>query len=258
MKFNLPITVLTVLWILDFAAHLVLLVVILGRERWRRFPVFTLAIAFTALQLLTSQLLTGRLPAMTMKALFLWMAAFTALVNILVAVEIARRAFSRVKRSSWLAGALAAILVGAAVLAFWGKWPTWHMLAASPELNVVQFLAQKGLLLGNVEWVFVGLLVVALGSRAGAGFRTHTQQIAIGLMVSAMSQLGIQALWERLARSAMNRPVEEQYRMMHLGDRLFNANRVIYLLVLIWWIATLWREEPGNSMAAGPLERSLP
>jgi hypothetical protein len=251
MKFHLPITTLTVLWILDFAAHLVLLVVLMGRDRMRRFPWFSAAIAFTALQLMSSQLLIGRIPPMASKQLFLSMAALTGFFNLMVAVEIARRAFGGVKRTSWLAGALAAIAVGAAVLAFWGNWPSLEMLRQMPSLNALQLIAQKALLLGNVEWAFVGLLIVALGSRAGAGFRTHVQQIAIGLMTAAVTQLSIQAIWEHVARAAMTQPRDVQYKALQLGDRLFDANRAIYLLVLIWWIVCLWKDEKGRDQASG-------
>ena len=41
MHFNFAFTAVQVLWTLTFAAHLVLLVVLLGRDRTRRFPWFT-------------------------------------------------------------------------------------------------------------------------------------------------------------------------------------------------------------------------
>jgi hypothetical protein len=229
----------------------------MGRDRMRRFPWFSAAIAFTALQLMASQILIGRIPPMAAKQLFLSMAALTGFFNIMVAVEIARRAFGKVKRAYWLVGALAAIAVGAVVLATWGKWPPMEMLSRMPSINVLQLIAQKALLLGNVEWAFVGLLVVLLGSRVGAGFRTHVQQIAVGLMTAAIAQMSFQAIWEHIARAAMTRPTDEQYKALQVGDKLFNANRVIYLLALIWWIVCLWRDEgtgnrDQNAVTEGP------
>ena len=56
MHFHFPFTVLTALWTLTFAAHLVLLVVLMGRDRVRQFPWFTANIVLVALRLLTSQI----------------------------------------------------------------------------------------------------------------------------------------------------------------------------------------------------------
>jgi hypothetical protein len=50
-----------VLWTLTFAAQLVLLVVLMGRDRARRFPWFTAGIALYALRLMAEILLAGRM-----------------------------------------------------------------------------------------------------------------------------------------------------------------------------------------------------
>ena len=64
MHFNFHFTQIQVLWTLTFAALMVLLIVLLGRERIRRFPWFTASIVVLALRLLTSRLLFGKLPPM--------------------------------------------------------------------------------------------------------------------------------------------------------------------------------------------------
>ena len=38
----------------------------------------------------------------------------------------------------------------------------------------------------------------------------------------------------------------EYEHIVNLRENLFNANSVVYLAVLIWWIACLWIDEPGN------------
>ncbi len=50
-----------ILWTLTFAALLVLLVVLLGRDRARRFPWFTASMALTALRLIASRILYDEL-----------------------------------------------------------------------------------------------------------------------------------------------------------------------------------------------------
>ena len=73
MHFDFHFTAISVLWTLTFAALLVLLVVLMGRDRARRFPWFTASIVLVALRLLTNRLLHERLPPLTMGASrFLW------------------------------------------------------------------------------------------------------------------------------------------------------------------------------------------
>ena len=59
MHSNFDFSASQILWTLTFAALLVLLVVLLGRDRARRFPWFTASIATMGLLLLTSQLLSA-------------------------------------------------------------------------------------------------------------------------------------------------------------------------------------------------------
>ena len=60
MHFNFDFNSTQILWTLTFAALLVLMVVLLGRDRVRRFPWFTTAMALTALRMLASRLLYHR------------------------------------------------------------------------------------------------------------------------------------------------------------------------------------------------------
>ena len=66
MHFNFHFTAVQILWTLTFAALLVLLVVLLGRDRIRRFPWFTTGIVLVTLRLLVNRLLHDRLPPITM------------------------------------------------------------------------------------------------------------------------------------------------------------------------------------------------
>lgn len=258
MHFHFPFTATDILWTLTFAAHLVLLVVLLGRDRLAQFPWFTAGVVILALRILTIRLLVKRLPPMTMQTIVIVMADIAALVALLVVVEIARRAFGRVRRQSWVIGALAVMVLGAVVLKFWGPWPAWSMVTAKgtiANLRLLQLLAQKTTLLADVETIAVGLLIVLLGSRFGAGWRSHVQQIAIGLSAASIAQLVVQGIWEMVVRTAQANPailqsMTERQRVLGLGEKLSNANSTIYIAILIWWIVCLWRDEPGVSQPA--------
>ena len=78
MHFNYDFTTVQVLWTLTFAALLVLLVVLLGRDRMRLFPWFTLSMALTAVRLLASRMLYGRMAPITMSEIFLTLAVVEA------------------------------------------------------------------------------------------------------------------------------------------------------------------------------------
>lgn len=252
MHFNFGFTTVQVLWTLTFAAQLVLLVVLMGRDRARRFPWFTASIALVALRLLTSRLLFGRLPQLTMSAIFIALADLVAIVGLLVLVEMARSAFGGVRRRTFIVGTVALAAVGAAVLALWGPWPAWKTLTADSYLGVLrlmQLVAQKGELLLGVLTVELGLLIVVFGRRFKAGWRSHTQQIVVGLSTAAIAQLAVQGIWQIIAMTAVPHSREEYERILGLRDKLLNGNNVVYIAVLVWWIACLWIDERGAAAA---------
>jgi len=252
MHFNFGFTTVQTLWTLTFAALLVLLVVLQGRDRVRRYPWFTASIALVAMRLLSSRLLFGRLPAITLSAVFITLADLAVVAALLVLVEVARRAFHGAQRRTWLVGVLVPLAVGAAVLYFWGPWPDRKTLTADSYLAILRLMqlgAQKGELLVNVLTIEVGVLVVLFGRRFQAGWRSHTQQIAIGLSTAAIAQLAVQGIWQVIALKAAPQTQAEYEHILGLRDKLFNSNSVLYVAVLVWWIVCLWRDEPGTGNA---------
>lgn len=258
MHFHFPFSVLEILWTLTFAAHLVLLVVLMGRDRIARFPWFTASITLVAFRLLTSRILFGKLPQMAMSTVFIVMADLGAIIGLLVILELARRAFGGVSRATWVGWALPILVVGAVVLIYWGPWPAWKTLSSGSTLPLLQFLAQKASLLVDVENIVVGLLIVVFGGDFKAGWHSHTQRIAIGLSTASISQLGIQIVWQLIARKAAPQNMTDYQHILDLRDRLFNTNSAIYVAVLIWWIVCLWFDEPGTSTnAAIPVNETV-
>jgi hypothetical protein len=266
MHLNLDFTMAQILWTLTFAALLVLLVVLLGRDRAKRYPWFTAGIVLATLRLLSEVLLTGRLPSIIFQTISIVLADLAAIAGLLVVLELAKRAFAGAQQRAWIAGTLAVLAVGMGVLAVWGPWLKWQQLTANPTvapLNLmllaaaprdtllVSFGVDKGDLLVNLLTVELGLLVLLFGRHFKAGWRSHTQQIAIGLSTAATAWLAIQGAWEIIARTAHFHTRAEYARIMGLGSKLVNANKVVYLAVLVWWIVWLWFDEPGAAAAAG-------
>jgi hypothetical protein len=257
MHFNLGFTATQILWTLTFAAQLVLLVVLLGRERMARYPFFTASIVLFAVRLLTEVLLAGRLPMLTLRATFITLADLASILGLLVVFEIARRAFSSAGRTGVAIGTVCALAIAGTILAFWGPWPTRAEVAVdSPAalLRLMQFSAQKADTLVDLLTVELGLLIVLFGRRYQAGWRSHTQQIAIGLSTVACAWLAVRGFWEFVAGSVHPTTRQEYERVVALGGKLVNANKAVYIAVLIWWIVWLWIDEPGGKAAAAASE----
>jgi hypothetical protein len=258
---NLAFTATQILWTLTFAAQLVLLVVLLGRDRISRYPWFSASIVLFALRLLTEVLLAGRLPQMTLRTVFISLAALAALLSLVVVVEIARRAFAGASRGLWVGWSLAAVVVAGGVLAYWGPWPARAELAVDSPLallRLVQFLAQKVDMLVDVLTIELGLLVLAAGRKFQAGWRSHTQAITIGLSTIAVAWLSVQGIWQVIARTVHPLTRTDYERVINLGNKLVNANKVVYIAVLVWWILWLWYDEPkpAETISEAPVEEA--
>lgn len=259
MHFDFHFTAVQILWTLTFAALLVLLIVLLGRDRMRRFPWFTTGIVLIALRLLVDRILRGKLPPLTMAAVSLTLADLSALVGLVILVEIARKVFRRVSARAWTVWGILLLAIGGVVLWKWGPWPNWKTLSfdtAIARLQFMQFLAVKTGLLTNVLAVLLGVLVVAFGARYGAGWRSHAQRIMIGLSTAALAQLALQGVWESIVRHTLPHSRAEYEHVMNLQEKLLNSNSLVYLLVVVWWIVCLWVDEPGTAAPTGAVAAS--
>ena len=248
MHFNFDFTTAQVLWTLTFAALLVLLVVLLGRDRVRLFPWFTASIALVTLRMLIGRLLYGRIAPIQMSTVFILLGVLGSLIGLLVLVEVARRAFGGLQRSLWIVNTVGMVTVACGVLAAWGPWPVWKTLTADSQLatlRLIELVAQKGNLLAELLAVELGLVMAIFGRRFKAGWRSQSQQIAIGLSTAAISELIVLGAWQLIATRTTPHSQADVNRLVDLGARLVNGNKVVYLAVLVWWIVWFWMDEPG-------------
>jgi hypothetical protein len=254
MRFNFDFSAAQILWTLTFAAELVLLIVLLGRDRARRFVFFFSSIALSALILLVNRLLFGRMAPIVSSAIFLILSAIVTVIGVLVIVEIARRSFAGASRRAWLIGTAAVLAVAAAVLVFWGVWPAWSTFKDTSLLGILRMLqlfSDKGAVLNSVLGVELGILATLFGRRFGAGWRSHPQQIAIGLSAAGIAQIAARAIWQFIATHTIVHSQAEYDHAMNLRDRIFHANSAVYLCALVWWIVWLWLDEPGKNKDQG-------
>jgi len=254
MHFNSHFSAAQIIWTLTFAAQMVLLVVLLGRDRMKRYPWFTAAIFLMALSRLAGRLLVDRLPSITLSIVFIVLADVAAVVGFLVVVEMARKAFAGSRRMFWWNGVLAALVVAGTILAAWGPWPARKTLTADSLIAVLRLLQlgyMKADMLVDMLTVELGILVVLLGRRFGSGWKTHTQRIVIGLSTASLAQLTTQVVWQFIAKAAVPHSQAEYDKIVGLRDMLFNADGAVYVAVFIWWIVCLWMEEAGSSAEPG-------
>ena len=253
MHFNFDYSASQILWTLTFAALLVLLVVLLGRDRAKRFPWFTASIATMGLLLLTEQLLLSRVPRIAGGEIYWGLSDLDMVIGLLVLVELARRAFPGLGKLGWIIGTLAMLAVGVAVMVMWGHWPAWKTLTANSELVMIQLMqvaADKGTLLSSVLTIELGLLITLLGRRFGAGWHSHAQRIAIGLSTAALAQLTMIETLRAMGTHTHVATQAEYEHFMAVRDRLLHGNNVVFLCVVAWWITSLWIDETGAASDA--------
>ena len=261
MHFHFDFSAAQILWTLTFAAELVLLVVLLGRDRVRRFPFFTAYIVIMALLLLVGKLLFNRLAPLTASIFFLSLSAVATVVSLCVPIELARRAFAGASKRAWAIGSAIVLVLAAAVLIFWGPWPAWSTFSGRSLLVVlrgVQMFADKGSVLYAFLDIEVAVAIVLLGRRFHGGWRSHPQMIAIGLSTAGLAQLAVRLIWQLIATHTTIHSRAEYERVMTLRDRLYHANNVVFVCALIWWITWLWLDEPGSPASAAEAEPTVP
>jgi hypothetical protein len=261
MHFNFHFTAVQILWTLTFASLLVLLVVLYGRDRVRRFPWFTASVSLVALRLLTNRLLHDRLPPITMGEIVITLANVAALVGFIVLIEMARRAFGRASVRAWV-GWTAGLLAGAGLVMWkFGPWPDWKSLAFDntiARLQFMQFFAVKLGLLTDLLAVGLTVLVVAIGWRYGAGWRSHVQRILIGISTASLSQISAEAIWQTIVHHTTPHSQAEYQRVIGIQEKMLNANSAVYVLVAIWWIVSLWLDEGVTARDGSDAAVSIP
>lgn len=252
MHFSPHFNTIQTLWTLTFAALLVLMVVLLGKDRARRFPVFSISIALMAFRLLATRLLFGRLSPVVGNVAFIGLAMLTGLVNLGLVLELGWKGFRQAPRRTWLLGAGITGAIALAMVILWGPWPGWQVLTGTGiliALHGMQIVAQRSDMLADGLAVQLAILILVFGRRFGAGWRTLTQRLLVGFAVGGGSQLAIRGIWQYIATHSTPHSQEQYFQLLGLQEKLYNANSIAYIVVLIWWIAVIWIDEPAAGAA---------
>ncbi|HTJ29282.1 MAG TPA: hypothetical protein VL346_02195 [Acidobacteriaceae bacterium] len=260
-------TIEQVLWAVLLAAHLLLLIVLIGRERTSRFRWFTAYIGLSAISLIANHLLHGKL---TMVA-FYWqnytLLGLLAIVGLFMLGELAKQTFSNgkgpliAKPNFYIGWGTILITLSAVAVWLWGRpWPSLQALTANPaqlRLYVVILIGMKGQLGVMILTVLAVIVMLIYGSRFGSGWRSHAQQIALGLSTSALAFLAVQAINDVLSHTLHPKSQAEYAHAVQLVTRLENGRIVVWIISLLWILYWTWRDEPDAQTAvpasAGPV-----
>jgi len=250
-----------IIWTLTFAAQLVLLVVLLGRDRAKLYPIFTLATIAVTFRWLASRLLFQRLSPVAGNTVYLGLAVLVALANLAMLISLAHIAFKGAERKQRTIGTAVVGALAVAVVVLWGPWPAWTTFTGGGlivSLRLMQLLAQRSDMLTGALAVQLAILAAVVGPRVGAGWRNRAQRLMMGVGVVGACQLTISGIWQYLATHTIPHNQDEYFRLLAVRDRLNNANSVVYILVLIFWIACLWADEPSSAPVAATETAALP
>jgi hypothetical protein len=257
MHFNVE----QILWALVLAAHLVLLIVLLGRDRTARFPWFTAAIAISAVRLIADHLLHGKLTAIA----FYWqtysLGLAASIIGLLVLAELARRVFSSgragliLKPKGWIGWGLVMFVSAVLVLWQWGPWPSWKALNAEPALlplRLVWLTDLKFEIFLGVLTIETMLLLFLFGRRFGFPGTSHPQQIALGLSTSVIAQFTVQATSTSIQKSVHLTSQDQYDHIVKLLTNLDNGRFALWFLVIVWWTFWMWRDDPTWAAPSTP------
>jgi hypothetical protein len=215
-----------------------------GRDRARRYPWFTAGIALLTLRMMAEVLLSGRMARFPLQEFLITLANLAVIVGLLVLVEMARSAFAGIQRSVWIVNTVGLLLVAGGLLIVFEPWPVWKKIPLDTlpgKLLLMQLAEQKGDVLVALLTVGLGVLVVIFGRHYKAGWRSHTQQIVIGLFTIAVTYLA----WETVILRTLHYTQAQSESVMRLRLSFAFAHQLISLAAQVWWIAWLWRDEPG-------------
>lgn len=217
-------------WAAGFAAHLILLLVLLIRKRVKTFPVFTLLVTLNVARTV-ALFLIQRYSTRSVYFYSFWsLAVIDVALQLGVIYEMASRIFR--PEGHWAIdvrrGMLGWTVASIAVAAGFASLPT------PPAKIWEQVVMIRGNLFSDalLSELFVGLIV--LSAQSGLPWKTHVARITQGLGVYSLATLAIE-----MARTYFGLKAGT-----NVYDELTRLRMAIYLTCVTFWIVMLWRQAP--------------
>ena len=216
-------------WAIGVTGHIALLWVLWNCGRVKRFPVFTALIAISVVRTLVLYFTLHQESKYSYFLAYWWFAIGDLALQLAVVYEMASHVFRPlgvwapdVRRSSfWIVCCSVAIAAGL----------TW--LAAPPASNWRQQLVSEGNFFSSALMGELFVAMIALSATVGLPWRTHVARISQGL--GFYSLVGILIAAGQSYFGAAHR----------MPERILSHIRMAtYLSCVVYWIVTLWRDEP--------------
>jgi len=255
MNITLPFNQLQIIWTLLFASQLVLLVVLIGRERTQRFWWFTASIAVSAVRELINLLLTGRISQVAFSAIYHFMAILAVLLTVFALVEITRNLFTASSLRTWTLLVASISFVSALCLYLLIPWSAQGNLDFHTQLgmlSVLHLVAICGQITAAIAAVVIGVAALFFAPRTKGFWSSHALKILAGFTTYSLvliSELVI-GQWISTLAHATNLAFGDYERTNAILERLLNLPYIAMIIVQIWWIYSLWQDEGGVKKTA--------
>ena len=229
-----------VLWAAGFIEQAALLLVLIGRRRYRSFPVFTAWIGFLVAK--TAVLFTlYRVGSPREYAMVYWSGeVLDLLFQIGVIFEICRSVLR--PTGTWIRDALRSFLFLAGIGLAVALVLSWFASPNSP--NSLGAWIERGNIFSALLCLEVFLAMVAASTRLGLVWRNHVMGVASGWAVWAVVGFFVEAAFSYLGPN-WHGIVLDQIRI------------VTYQLVTIYWIAMFWQNEPAERSISSQMQSYL-
>ena len=115
------------------------------------------------------------------------------------------------------------------------------------------FHSPEGALAAMTLFVIVSQLKINVTNALGAETLNRKEAYLLALSVAANEK--VTALQEAFTAQAIaNGATDKEVAEVLACTSLLNANNVVYIVVLLWWILCLWQDEPKAAKAAPELK----
>lgn len=231
------------LWAAGFGVHLLLLFVLLFRDRFRRFPLFSSLILLNLIRSVTLYFVRNYGTKSVYFYTFWSLGAVDTCVQLSVVYEMYSKTFRPLGvwapdvRGRFMSIVATAIAIASAL--------TW--LAAPRASQWMQVAVIRGNFFSSLCLCELFVAMIALSVQSGLPWKTHVARISQGLGVY----------------SAVDVVIEVGHSYFGVGNNghdyatLSHFRMGAYLLCVCYWIVTLWKDAPAAKPVPEPLLRHL-
>ncbi len=227
-------------WAAALLGEAALTVVLLRKDRWRKFPAFTALIALpivTSLLLLPFRWITGH---GGYTVIYRGYVLVDFLLQLAVAVELARSVLR--PTGTWVRDARKQFILSAAAGSLLAL--TLAYLVAPPAASRLEGLQLRADLFTSLLICELFIAVTLASNRLGLGWKNHVMAIGQGFTAWSLVATAVDTL-------------HNYFGARHLYDSTESIKSFIYLGVLWYWCVQLWREEPARQPISAQLRKFI-